>query len=250
MGEYDNSYITYDKQKLGVLSWGRKCDNEDGDTVQIDISGEKLHQLFKKGKDSWNEDDLFFLKAVSDFLRLSVEKWMKEENKDIKQIKDTDALHYVVVVPSEWEEEIREVLVRPIFVRANLVSKEDNRDRLLFCTDIESIYYYIIQYQYSNDLKLSRNTIIDRIIVVEENKVLIKLNLILIGNPLFDFSSSLLFPKLVASNSSFLTTNDVKNGIKEFIKIKFSFDAQEETIQNIIEEIPTGSFFEIVSILI
>ncbi|KAI9273825.1 hypothetical protein EDC94DRAFT_592883, partial [Helicostylum pulchrum] len=157
---------------------------------------------------------------------------MKEENKDIKQIKDTDALHYVVVVPSEWEEEIREVLVRPIFVRANLVSKEDNRDRLLFCTDIESIYYYIIQYQYSNDLKLSRNTIIGRIIVVEENKVLIRLNLILIGNPLFDFSNSLLFPKLVASNSSFLTTNDVKN---------------EETIQNIIEEIPTGSFFEIIN---
>ncbi|KAI9273930.1 hypothetical protein EDC94DRAFT_113843 [Helicostylum pulchrum] len=235
-----DGYITYDKQKSKVSSWGRKRDSEDEDTVQIDISEKRLHRLFKKGKDSWNQDDLFFFKAVSDFLYLSVKELMRQENRGLNQVKNTDALHYVFVVPSEWEEEIREVLIRPIFVQANLISKDDHKDRLLFRTDIESIYYYVTQYQHDN-LKLSRNSIIGVIDVVEESKVSIKLNSILTGNPIFDFSNSLLFPKLVASNSTFLTNNDVKNGIKEFIKIKFSFDAQEETIQNIMEEITPDS---------
>lgn len=84
---------------------------------------------------------------------------------------------------------------------------------------------------------------------MEESKASIKLDSILIVNPLFDFSNSLLFPKLMASNLSFLTTDGVKNGIREFIKIKFSFDAQEETIQNIMEEIEPDFFRKIVSVL-
>ncbi|KAI9273790.1 hypothetical protein EDC94DRAFT_689813 [Helicostylum pulchrum] len=234
--EEDGSYITYDKQNSKVLSWGRKYDNEDENTMQIDMSGERLYRLFAKDKDSWDQDDLFFFKAVSDFIGLSVEKLM-EEHKNAKKIKDTSALHYVFVAPSVWEEEIREVLIRPLFVQANLISKDDHQDRLLFCTDVESTYYYITQYQGNDNLKLKRNTIIRSIDVVEESKVSIQLYSIFIGNPLFDFSNSLLFPKLLDSNSSFLTTNDVKNGIREFIKTKFSFDVSEETSQNLMEEI-------------
>ncbi|GAA5808555.1 hypothetical protein MFLAVUS_001946 [Mucor flavus] len=229
----DNGYITYDKKKSKVLSWG-ECYNENKDTLQIDVSGEKLYQLFKKGEDNWNVDDRFLFKAVSDFINLTVKKLLEKENSSFKRIKGTDRLHYVFVVPSEWKEEIREVLIRPIFVQANLISKDDHQDRLLFCTDVESIYYYIAQKQ-PNDLKLSRNTIMSVIDVVEESKVSIAQNSILIENPLFDFSNSLLFPKLMASYSSFLTTNDVKNGIRDFIKIKSSFNAQEETIQNIMK---------------
>lgn len=190
----------------------------------------------KKGKYKWNQDDLFLFKAVSDFIRLSAKQLMDNINNGIKQVKDTDALHYICVVPSEWEEEIREALVRPIFVRANLLSKEDHQDRLLFCTDVESIYYHITENQRDN-LKLSRNTIMGIIGVVEESEVSLALHSILIANPIFDFPNPLLFLKLVASNSSFLTTDDIKNGIREFIKKKFSFDAQEETIRNIMEEI-------------
>ncbi|GAA5808513.1 hypothetical protein MFLAVUS_001904 [Mucor flavus] len=230
----DNSYIIYDKQKSKVLSFGKKYDNEDEDTLLIDVSGKKLYQLFKKGEDSWNEDDRFLFKAISDYINLYVESLLQDRNRTLKQVEDTEELHYLFVVPSEWEEEIREVLIRPLFVRANLISKDDHKDRLLFCTDLESIYYYATEFL-SNSLELSRNTIIGVIGLVEENKVSIKLDSILIGNPLFDFSKSLLFPKLMASYSSFLTTDDVKNGIKEFMKIKFSFNAQEETIQNIME---------------
>ncbi|GAA5798352.1 hypothetical protein HPULCUR_003754 [Helicostylum pulchrum] len=238
------SYITYDSQKLKALYRGRGHSFDYEDVVEIDLCQEKIYRLFKKGKDSWNKDDLFLFQAVSDFLHLSVKGLMNKQDETLKRPEDTDALHYVFVVPSEWEEEIREVLIRPIFVQANLISKDDHKDRLLFCTDVESTYYYATKYL-SDNIKLSRNTIIGVITIVEESKVSIKLDSILIGNPLFDFSNSLLFPKLMASNSSFLTTNDVKNGIREFIKIKFSFDAQEETIQNIMEEINHDGEYEI-----
>ncbi|GAA5816210.1 hypothetical protein MFLAVUS_009736 [Mucor flavus] len=235
------NYITYDKQKSKVLSWGKKCDNEDEDTVQIDISEERLNRLFKKGKDCWNQDDLFLFKAVSDYIRLSVENLIE------KKVKDTDALHYIFVVPSEWKEEIREVLIRPIFVRANLISKDDHKDRLLFCTDVESLYYFITRNHKNYDLKLSRNTITTVICVEKDNEVSIKLDSILIGHSRFGFSNSLSFPKLMASNLSFLTTNDVKNGIREFLKTKFSFDAREETIQNIMEDIERNNSYNVLS---
>ncbi|KAG2233261.1 hypothetical protein INT48_001710 [Thamnidium elegans] len=236
-----DNYITYDKHKLNVLSWGdQSVDDNEEDTVQIDVSGKKLYQLFENGKDRWDQDDLFTLTAVSDFIRLSVEELIKDSKGEIK---DSDALHYIFIVPSEWEEEIREVLIRPIFVQANLISKDDHPDRLLFCCEIESAYYYLSDYF----TKMTRNTILDRIVAVEENQVSIKLYLILIGNPLFDFSGSVTRPKIMNSNEMFLTSDDVKNGIRKFIKIKFSFDVQEDTILSIMKELDNDTFTRMVS---
>ncbi|KAI8067207.1 hypothetical protein BDF21DRAFT_111132 [Thamnidium elegans] len=235
------SYITYDKNKSNVLSWGdESVDNNEQDTVQIDVSIEKLHQIFKKGKDSWDQDDLFTLTAVSDFIRLSVEALIKKLK---GVIKDSGALHYVLLVPSEWEEEIREVLIRPIFVQANLISKDDHQDRLLFCSEIESAYYYLSDPKNNCFTEMTRNTILGRIVAVEENQVSIKLDLILIGNPLFDFSDSITRPKIMNSKEMSLTSDDVKNGIREFIKIKFSFDVQEDTILSIMKELGNNTFF-------
>ncbi|KAG2233262.1 hypothetical protein INT48_001711 [Thamnidium elegans] len=234
------SYITYDKHKANVLSWGHQSvRNNKQDTVKIDVSREKLYRLFKKGKDSWDQDDLFTLTAVSDFIRLSIEELIKDSKGEIK---DSGALHYVLLVPSEWEEEIREVLIRPIFVQANLILKEDHQDRLLFCSDVESIYYYLSSPKSSYFTEMRRNTILGRIVAVEKNQVSIKLYLISLGNPLFDFSGSVTRPKIMNSNAMSLTSDDVKNGIREFIKIKFSFDAQEDTILNIMKELGNNTF--------
>ncbi|KAI8047196.1 hypothetical protein BDF21DRAFT_210873 [Thamnidium elegans] len=222
------------------MTWGgQSVRNNKQDTVRIDVSREKLYQLFEKGKDSWDQDDIFMLTAVSDFIRLSIKELIKRLEGEIK---DSGALHYVLVVPSEWEEEIREVLIRPIFVQANLISKDDHQDRLLFCSDVESIYYYLSDPKNSYVTKMTRNAILGRIVAVEENQVSIKLYLILIGNPLFDFSGSVTHSKIMNSNAMFLTSDDVKNGIREFIKIKFSFDPQESTIQNIMKELGNDTF--------
>ncbi|KAI8047276.1 hypothetical protein BDF21DRAFT_210705 [Thamnidium elegans] len=235
-----DSYITYDKQKSNVLNWGNRIVYYNKqDIVQIDVSREKLYQIFKKKKGSRDQDDLFTLTAVSDFIRLSVEELIKYLKGEIK---DNGALHYVLNVPSEWEEEIREVLIRPIFVQANLISKDDHQDRILFCSDIESAYYYLSDPKNENFTETTRNTILGRIVAVEENQVLIKLDLMLIGNPLFDFSDSVTRLKIMNSNAILLTSDDVKDGIREFIKIKFSFDAQESTILNIMKELGNRTF--------
>ncbi|KAG2235844.1 hypothetical protein INT48_003956 [Thamnidium elegans] len=240
-----DSYITYDKHKSNVLSWGdQSVKNNKEDTVQIDVSREKLYQLFKKGKDCWDQDDLFTLTAVSDFIRLYVEKLIGNLKGEIK---DHSALHYVSIVPSEWEEEIREVLIRPIFVQANLISKDDHQDRLLFCSDIESTYYSLSDPKSKYFTEMTRNTILGRIVAVKENQVSIKLDLISIGKPLFDFSGSVTRPKIMNSNAMSLTSDDVKNGIREFIKIKFSFNAQEDTILNIMKELGNDTFTRMVS---
>ncbi|KAI8047316.1 hypothetical protein BDF21DRAFT_209979 [Thamnidium elegans] len=89
---------------------------------------------------------------------------------------------------------------------------------------------------------MTHNTILGRIVTVEENQVSIKLDLILTGNPLFDFSGSVTRPKIMNSNAMSLTSDDVKNGIREFIKIKFSFDAQESTILNIMKALGNDTF--------
>ncbi|KAI8067256.1 hypothetical protein BDF21DRAFT_112035 [Thamnidium elegans] len=89
---------------------------------------------------------------------------------------------------------------------------------------------------------MTRNTILGRIVAVEENQVSIKLDLILTGNPLFDFSGSVTRPKIMNSNAMSLTSDDVKNGIREFIKIKFSFDAREDTIRNIMRALGNRTF--------
>ncbi|KAG2236214.1 hypothetical protein INT48_008574 [Thamnidium elegans] len=203
------------------------------------MSREKLYQLFEKGKDNWDQDDLFTLTAASDFFRLCVEKLIKYTKGEIK---DNGALHYALVVPSEWEEEIREVLIRPIFVQANLISKDDHQDRLLFFSDIESIFYYISEPTAYPFVEMTRNSIIGRIVAVEENQVLIKLDLISIGNPIFDFSGSVMSLKIMDSNAMSLTSDDVKNGIREIIKIKSPFDAQESTILNIMKELGKDTF--------
>ncbi|KAI8094001.1 hypothetical protein BDF21DRAFT_86107 [Thamnidium elegans] len=89
---------------------------------------------------------------------------------------------------------------------------------------------------------MMRNTILGRIVAVKENQVSIRLYLISIGNPLFDFSGSLTRLKIMNSNEMFLTSDDIKNSIAEFIKINFSFDAQEITILNIMKELGNRTF--------
>ncbi|KAI9252561.1 hypothetical protein EDC94DRAFT_651607 [Helicostylum pulchrum] len=123
---------------------------------------------------------------------------------------DTGSFHCVFVVPSEWEEEIRETIIRPIFVKANLISNEDHQDVLLFCSDLEAMYYY---YATSNDLRIllerGENTVICRIGNPEENKVSIKLDFSAL-HPLFDFSDSLMFIKIIRSKSFSFTIDDIK----------------------------------------
>lgn len=200
----------------------------ESDDVYIDNFRDELYQVFKKDKDEWNEDDLFLLKAVSDFTRLLIEDEIEESKGEIKS---TDQLHYVFVVPSEWEEEIRETLLRPILIQSNLISENYHNDRLLFCSDLETIFYKLMEYD-EFDFEKTKKTILCRLLCpASEDEMVIKLDLVLTMKYLFDFPDSLLYPKVQHSNSLSLTINTFTDEIRALIKDKLPLSIQEEVIQ-------------------
>lgn len=199
-------------------------------TKEIKISNfmDGLYQLFKKDMQSWNESDKFLTKAVSDFLSLAIKKLI--ERTQIKNVCNSE-LHYAFIVPFEWEEEIREDLIRPIFIQAGLISKDDHKDRLLFISDLESVFYS----DYSQVLERGLNIITVIPTFIDRSRSLVELNLIKTSNTLFDFSDSVFFPKVMKSNSFYITSDSIKKCIKAFLTTKLFIDKND--IQEIAKDI-------------
>lgn len=49
--------------------------------------------------------------------------------------------YYTTIIPADWDYEIREEFVRPLFVKAGLIHENDGRGRLVFFSKIEPIFY-------------------------------------------------------------------------------------------------------------
>ncbi|KAG2233278.1 hypothetical protein INT48_001590, partial [Thamnidium elegans] len=163
------------------------------------------------------------LKAVSDFLRLLMKELVEVS---YEKIKDAEELHRIFIIPSEWEKEMREVLFRPLFVQADLISKDDHKDRLLFCSELEYICYGLMDV---DDLERGKNTIVCRLSPIEEDEILIKLDLVSTVNSLFDFSDAVRYPKVVRSNSLYLTTNNITDDVPS-IDILSDMDEKDKVI--------------------
>lgn len=214
------------------------------DCVEISNFTDGLYDLFEKGKDHRNEEDLFLIQAVSNFLRLEVNRLIQEPE---KMIEDLNALHYVFVVSSEWKEEIREEVLRPIFIESGLVSKEDNNDRVLFYTDLECIFYYIQQELLSagemitEAFRKQRRSVMCRIASLHCNTLSVQFDLIETQPSLYDFADPMLFPKTVRSSNFSVTTEDIKRDINLYLKENmFSLGtdaAQEQKVERLTEHV-------------
>ncbi|GAA5806592.1 hypothetical protein HPULCUR_012132 [Helicostylum pulchrum] len=191
------------------------CNNkkEDEDTIVVTNFYDKLYALFKKDKETWNEDDTFLMKAVSDYLPLEIDYIIR-----LRKL-ETESL-YAFIVPSEWEEEIRDDIIRPIFVQSGLISNEDHQDRLLFFSDIESIFY-----KYS--FERGDNTILCRI-TPGEGKVDIKFDLIQTSSTLYNFPNAKLFPKVMKSSSVSVIADDIEDRIAHFLRINLFYVATDD----------------------
>ncbi|GAA5800284.1 hypothetical protein HPULCUR_005710 [Helicostylum pulchrum] len=223
---FDNSFvnktelgssISYDKQTGNVRNISCNYDKGDEDTIVITNFRDKLYALFKKDKETWDEDDTFLMKAVSDYLPLAMEYTMEEIG--FKK-ESTDLFHYAFIVPSEWEEEIREDIIRPLFVQSGLISNEDHQDRLLFFSDIESIFC-----NYS--LERGENTILCRI-TPDDGKDIVKFDLIQTSSTLYNFPNASLFPKVMKSSSVSVITDDIKDRIAEFLRTNLFYVATDD----------------------
>ncbi|KAG2233963.1 hypothetical protein INT48_009776 [Thamnidium elegans] len=241
----EEACITYNKQQTKVLLWGNtslKADSNQ-DHTYIDNFMDGLRQLFKKEQSDWNKDDVFFVQAVSDYLSLAVKKSMLQSEKKIESM---GMIHYAFVVPSEWPEEIRQELIQPIFIKAGLISNKDHKDRLLFFSDIESICYSLqnsADGEGKNDwFRRGQNTVLARLAAVKDDGVRIKLDLIYTMNTLFDFPHSVLFPKVMRSQSLLVTSKDIKKCIETFIYSKLSLEDQSQIVEMMVEEIYSKNF--------
>ncbi|KAI9330115.1 hypothetical protein BD770DRAFT_416613, partial [Pilaira anomala] len=228
-------YIIYNKEKTEALFWEIpysskkklkeqldqiKQNNED--YIQIENSVEKLYTAYQKRKCNWDEDDIFLEKAVSDFLRLVIHNMVETQKKPIDSF---DALHYVCVVPSVWDKKIREELLRPIFIQSGVISENDHKNRLLFFSDIESIFYRM-QNEYSDpkvpfseNFKVGDHKIMCRVNSLKDDTVSIHLDLVEIQYPLLDITyETLRYPRILLSSSAFITLNDIKKNLETFLK--------------------------------
>ncbi|GAA5815466.1 hypothetical protein MFLAVUS_008978 [Mucor flavus] len=209
------SSISYNRDRTEVNDFGKDCDEEAEDNVLIDNFCDGLYSLFKKDKKAWDDEDKFLMKAVSDYLPRAIKKAMRETKLNIESF---DLFHYAFIVPSEWEEEMREDIIRPIFVQSGLISNEDHKDRLLFFSDIESLCYGLkAKNGQTYSFERGQNTILCRL-SPDEKKVVVKFDLIQTTSALFNFPNSKLFPKIMKSSSVSVTKGEIKGPIKEFLR--------------------------------
>ncbi|GAA5801854.1 hypothetical protein HPULCUR_007309 [Helicostylum pulchrum] len=207
--------VTELKDRTDVKALGSDCEEEAEGNILIDNFRDGLYNLFKKGKEAWDEEDTFLMKAVSDYLPLAVKNTMKKTELEIKSF---DLFHYAFIVPSEWEEEMRDDIFRPIFVQSNLISNEDHQDRLLFFSEIESIFYAVPNDRLlRHTSKRGKNTILCRL-TPEEGKTLVKFDVIRTTNTLYDHPNAELFPKVMKSSSVSVTNDDIEGCNKEFLR--------------------------------
>ncbi|GAA5812910.1 hypothetical protein MFLAVUS_006371 [Mucor flavus] len=197
------------------MALGKDCEEEAEDNTVIENFYDRLYNLFKKKKANWDEEDIFLMKAVSDYLPLAVKNTMEKNELEIESF---DLFHYAFIVPSEWEEEMREDIIRPIFVQSGLISNEDHQDRLLFFSDIESVCYGLQYDAFENCfLKKGQNTILCRL-SPDKGKIVIKFDLIQTTNTLFNVSNAKLFPKVMKSSLVSVTADDIESCKKDFLR--------------------------------
>ncbi|KAI9364785.1 hypothetical protein BD770DRAFT_153605 [Pilaira anomala] len=163
------------------------------------------------------------MQAMSDFLHLKMKKLLDDPEIMIDQL---DAFHYMFVAPSEWDYKEREDFFRPIFVQSGLISKDDHKDRLLFLSDLEAIFYHFQR----NDsfikkefFKRWQRSLMCRISATQYNNLSMKLDLIETQYSSFDIANSMFYPRVVYSTSFSVTSKDIKNNLKTFIEAKVDF---------------------------
>ncbi|GAA5809941.1 hypothetical protein MFLAVUS_003356 [Mucor flavus] len=137
------------------------------------------------------------------------------------KVESFDAFHYAFILPSEWEKEIRENLLRPMFIQGDLLHEGDHEDRLLFFSDIECICYRLENINNDNHyFERGNDAIICRFAPIENDNFLVKLDLVHTMNPLYNFPNSRLFPKVKRSSSFYIDDTDIQCCIKSFLEEK------------------------------
>lgn len=120
----------------------KELDEEKRSIVYIENAFMELNNIYLKKN---NGADAEFVDIILHTIDQSLRKLV--EINDLKgkvfSLFETSYHHFSLLVPTDWDYEIREKLLRPMFIRADLIKKDDEKNRLVFFTKNESIFSYI-----------------------------------------------------------------------------------------------------------
>lgn len=75
--------------------------------------------------------------------------------------KSSSHYHFSLILPTHWDYDIREKLLRPLFINSKLISKNDDQSRLLFFTTLESVFPYLQASGYYEKYKIFKDVILN-----------------------------------------------------------------------------------------
>lgn len=101
----------------------------------------ELNTIYLKKHDIETKHDAIVKRAARLFLREIVEICDLDERKSNSL--NTSYYHFSFLLPTHWKYGIREKILRPLFIKAKLITDTDDHSRLLFFTTLESIFPYL-----------------------------------------------------------------------------------------------------------
>lgn len=209
------------------MAWGNKAHElkekgiGDDITYKDNFMGE-IKRVYPKYKEDQNDKDaLEVLQSVTDFI-LNLVNSIKATWSEVVRQENTNAvnLHFVFIVPTEWEYKIREDIIRPIFIAAGLISRTDHPNRLLLFTKLESVIQLIQHPKFgvAEKIKVSTQYIMCSVSQIEDAYI--------VKFDAFEFehcgvglsSTSTLVPRVSKSVALKIDFKKVKTSLKKFIR--------------------------------
>jgi hypothetical protein len=143
----------YNRQNGEIFSWEydarTKRDSENSihkdNEIYLDSFQSELYRIYLESKGDRSSKNTLILQVVGKFLKLlfNVAKtgvMTKFEQQMAKTYPSAllDSFHFMIIVPDEREYDIRDKIIRPLFIAADLIGESDHPKRLLFFTEMES----------------------------------------------------------------------------------------------------------------
>ncbi|KAI7895811.1 uncharacterized protein EV154DRAFT_296322 [Mucor mucedo] len=102
----------------------------------------ELHDIYLRPQ-QYNAHEKIVLQEAIDILQRHVYSWKERLNSSNMDF------YYAFTLPTNWCPEIREELIRPLFIEANLIQEGDSQGRLIFFTELEPTFRNMQSDRYS-----------------------------------------------------------------------------------------------------
>lgn len=103
----------------------------------------EIYRIYKKAEEDRDVKDDFILEAFSSVLASVVEQKIFKSTADTSNSMIMKCVHYIFIVPTEWEYEIRNSIILPVFKKAGLIHNDDHTCKLIFDTELNIIVHQL-----------------------------------------------------------------------------------------------------------